>query len=76
MLWARAEYLESDYDFGKPVVSGHTPFRSPQVDKNKIIIDTGAVYGGMLTCLVLPDMEVVQVPGEDGANFAIGQGFL
>ncbi len=64
LLWGRERYLSSQPDFGKPVVSGHTPFREPLVEENRIIIDTGAVYGGKLTCLILPDMEFVQVPGE------------
>jgi len=77
LLWAREDYLGSDYDFGKPVVSGHTPCRQPRVEKNKLIIDTGAVYGGRLTCLVLPDREFVQVAGRDaGATFFGQQYFL
>jgi len=63
LLWAREEFLESDYDFGKPVIYGHTPFPKPRIEKHRIGIDTGAVYGGHLTCLILPDMEFVQVKG-------------
>lgn len=64
LYWAREDFFESDYDFGKPVVYGHTPFPAPRHEKNRIGIDTGAVYGGQLTCLILPDMEFVQVDGE------------
>ncbi len=64
LFWARDNYLRSRHNFGKTIVSGHTPFQEPQVEENRIIIDTGAVYGGQLTCLILPDMEFVQVPGE------------
>ncbi len=39
------------------VVFGQTPFREPFVDGIKIGIDTGAVYGGLLTCLELPAMR-------------------
>lgn len=60
LLWAREEFLKSDYDFGKPVIYGHTPFPRPNIEKHRIGIDTGAVYGGYLTCLILPDMEFVQ----------------
>ncbi|MCB2183529.1 MAG: serine/threonine protein phosphatase [Desulfobulbaceae bacterium] len=59
--WAREQFLRTDYDFGKTVVFGHTPFDQPLVTKNRIGIDTGAVYGGKLTCLILPDMEFVSV---------------
>ncbi len=62
--WARGEFYRSDYDFGKKVVFGHTPFwDQPFQKKRKIGIDTGAVYGGRLSCLILPDMKFVSVPG-------------
>lgn len=61
--WAREQFLDSRYDFGKRVIFGHTPFDKPLIDKNKIGIDTGAVYGGRLTCLVLPDFDFISVPG-------------
>ncbi|MBF0529914.1 MAG: serine/threonine protein phosphatase [Deltaproteobacteria bacterium] len=54
MMWIREEFIYSDYDFGKMVVFGHTPMRKPLVLANKIGIDTGAVYGGHLTCLEIP----------------------
>ncbi|MEW6220585.1 MAG: metallophosphoesterase [Thermodesulfobacteriota bacterium] len=62
-LWIRDEFLDSRHDFGKRVVFGHTPFPEPLVQANKIGLDTGAVYGGHLTCLVLPEMTFVQVKG-------------
>lgn len=52
----RSVFLKSDYDFGKVVVFGHTPFTTPLVTGTKIGIDTGAVYGNMLTALELPAM--------------------
>ena len=55
LIWIRDEFIYSDYDFGKVVIFGHTPFHSPMIMKNKIGIDTGAVYGNCLTCLELPD---------------------
>ncbi|MBC8246022.1 MAG: serine/threonine protein phosphatase [Deltaproteobacteria bacterium] len=61
MLWIRSEFIRSDYDFGKQVVFGHTPFSKPLVQPNKIGIDTGAVYGHELTCVQLPDMIFHQV---------------
>jgi len=54
MIWIRDEFIYSDYDFGKVVIFGHTPLDSPMIMKNKIGIDTGAVYGNCLTCLELP----------------------
>jgi serine/threonine protein phosphatase 1 len=37
------------------VVHGHTPQASPVIRPNRIGIDTGAVFGGPLTCLVLEE---------------------
>ena len=57
MVWIRDGFIYSDYDFGKLVIFGHTPFDSPMIMKNKIGIDTGAVYGNCLTCLELPEKK-------------------
>lgn len=54
ILWIREEFIYSDFDFGRRVIFGHTPFREPLVLDNKIGIDTGAVYGNKLTCVELP----------------------
>ncbi len=51
----RDVFLEADINIGKTVVFGHTPFELPLVTKNKIGIDTGAVYGNLLTAVVLPE---------------------
>ena len=61
LLWIRDEFIYSDFDFGKRVIFGHTPFREPLVQKNKIGIDTGAVYGNKLTCLELPAIKFYSV---------------
>jgi predicted phosphodiesterase len=37
------------------VVYGHTPQRSPKLDKKAIGIDTGCVYGGKLTAAIFDD---------------------
>jgi serine/threonine protein phosphatase 1 len=49
----RQAFLYSEADFGVVVVHGHTPKPDPVVRANRIGIDTGAVYGGRLTCAVL-----------------------
>lgn len=54
LLWTRRLFINSDRDFGKRVIFGHTPFLEPLVQPNKIGIDTGAVYGRYLTCVQLP----------------------
>ena len=57
LLWIRDEFLQSEFDFGKRVIFGHTPFKEPLQQANKIGIDTGAVYGNLLTCVQLPEIE-------------------
>ena len=57
MIWIRDEFIYGDYDFGKVVIFGHTPFNTPFIASNKIGIDTGAVFGNRLTCLELPEKK-------------------
>lgn len=62
LYWANGgRFANQAYDFGKRVIFGHTAGDSLIITPEKIGIDTGAVYGGRLTCLILPDMEVVSV---------------
>ena len=53
LLWILEEFLQSEYDFGKIIVHGHTPVAEPEIHPNRINIDTGAYATGKLTCLVL-----------------------
>ncbi|MEO6889543.1 MAG: metallophosphoesterase [Ktedonobacteraceae bacterium] len=54
-------FLESTYDWGKPVVFGHWNMSEPLVQPNKIGIDTGAFHSGRLTTVRLPDRQIFQV---------------
>lgn len=66
LLWIREEF-HHNYSGVKTVIFGHTPTKGLHADKtdnsiyhgdNRIIgIDGGAVFGGQLNCLVLPDMK-------------------
>ena len=60
LIWIRHEFINSSYDFGKIVIFGHTLFSQPLIEPNKIGIDTGAVYGGKLTCIQLPEVKIYQ----------------
>lgn len=55
MLWIRDEFLESQENFGKFVVHGHTPVREPDIRPNRINIDTGAYATGNLTLLKIEE---------------------
>lgn len=54
LMWIRDRFLRDESDHGFIVVHGHTPvYGGPDVRHNRINLDTGAVYGGPLTCAVL-----------------------
>lgn len=69
MLWIREEFYLQHYSWHKLIVFGHTasttitgiPYEIyDDPVKNIICIDTGAAYGGRLTCLRLPDKMIFQ----------------
>ncbi len=55
LLWIRDEFLNSEANFGRVVVHGHTPTETPDIRPNRIGIDTGAYMTGKLTALILED---------------------
>jgi serine/threonine protein phosphatase 1 len=55
LLWIREPFLSWKHSHDVIVVHGHTPRHEPDVRSNRIGIDTGAVMGGVLTCLVLEE---------------------
>lgn len=57
LIWICEPFLHSGEDFGCIVVHGHTPVMNPEVRKNRVNIDTGAVFTGCLTCIVLEGAE-------------------
>ncbi len=63
LVWIRGEFFQFVGRFPKPVVFGHTPLRQVLLAPDRIGIDTGCVYGGKLTCLKLPDRQIIQVAG-------------
>jgi serine/threonine protein phosphatase 1 len=60
LLWIRDEFINAHHSFEKTVVFGHTPFVKPLIDQYRIGIDTGAAYGGKLTCVELTQMKFYQ----------------
>lgn len=55
LLWIREPFLSWKPLHDAVVVHGHTPRQEPAVRNNRIGIDTGAVMGGSLTCVVLEE---------------------
>lgn len=53
LTWIREPFLSDPREHGVVVVHGHTPVDAPDVRANRINIDTGAVYGGALSCVVI-----------------------
>ncbi|RAI00438.1 serine/threonine protein phosphatase [Acuticoccus sediminis] len=53
MIWIREEFLTHSGPFPAFVVHGHTPVDAPEVTPWRANVDTGAVYGGALTAIVL-----------------------
>ena len=54
----------SDYKGRAKVVYGHTPVLEANWVNGTICIDTGCVFGGKLTALRYPELDLVEVPAE------------
>jgi serine/threonine protein phosphatase 1 len=59
LLWIRDAFLESEENFGKYIVHGHTPVREPDIRPNRINIDTGAYATGNLTLLTVQGSSIL-----------------
>jgi serine/threonine protein phosphatase 1 len=58
LAWIREPFLSWSGALPAVVVHGHTPVRAPEVLPHRIGLDTGAVYGGPLSCAVLEGERV------------------
>lgn len=70
--WIRERFLDHTGDFPKTVVHGHTITASalPELHRNRIAIDTGAVQSGRLTCAVFGgDAAVRFLATDDRGDF-------
>ncbi len=64
LLWIREEFLDAFDPSGRLVIHGHTPMRKEAALPDKIGIDTGAVFGGRLTALQMPERLVFQADAQ------------
>ena len=55
MMWIRQPSLDSSEDCGYTVVNGHSAVYLPEIRGKRIGLNTGAVWSGCLTVMVLTD---------------------
>ena len=62
LFWIREEFIHNIHYFRRTVVFGHTPYEEVLFHlPYKIGIDTGLVYGNLLTCIEVQEKRVLQV---------------
>lgn len=61
LLWIRDEFLDSQQEFGKFVVHGHTPVKTADIRPNRVNIDTGAYATGNLTLLSIEGNRLLAI---------------
>jgi serine/threonine protein phosphatase 1 len=62
IFWIRDEFIQNIHNFGRIVVFGHTPYEDVLVHPPyKIGIDTGLVYGNLLSVVELTNRRVFQI---------------
>ncbi|MCB0333009.1 MAG: serine/threonine protein phosphatase [Bdellovibrionales bacterium] len=62
LFWIRDEFISNMHYFKKTIVFGHTPFEDVMFHlPYKIGLDTGLVYGNMLTCLEVIGESIYQI---------------
>jgi len=75
MLWIREPFLSSELWHGALVVHGHTPTttRAPEVQANRVNLDTGACFGGPLTAAVFTSDQLNPLffVNSDGLKFEL-----
>lgn len=53
LIWIREPFLSSQVNYGKKIVHGHTIVAHPESRANRINVDTGAYWSGVLTAVAL-----------------------
>lgn len=67
-LWSRnlfgrglTNYSQFFNKLPKTVICGHTPGDNVREWEDRICLDTGAVFGGGLSCMLFPEREVIKI---------------
>src|SRR5215471_12772537 len=78
MLWIREPFLSSELWHGALVVHGHTPTTTgaPDVQSNRVNLDTGACFGGPLTAAAFSSAQLGPLffVNSDGLKFELRPG--
>ena len=62
LLWIREDFIDRDHPFPFTILYGHTPQRDVRIQLPfKLGLDTGLVYGNLLSCFELASKELIQV---------------
>lgn len=71
IFWIRQEFISNIHYFKKTVIFGHTPFEDVMFHlPYKIGIDTGLVFGNMLSCIELKQKRILQIK-RNGAEVTV-----
>ncbi|QBY01466.1 serine/threonine protein phosphatase [Rhodophyticola sp. CCM32] len=65
MVWIRDDFLHDTTPHGPLVVHGHSTVKQVEHHGNRLNIDTGAAFGGLLSAVVIEDRQVWLL-GPDG----------
>ncbi|MER0237492.1 metallophosphoesterase [Fulvimarina sp. MAC8] len=74
--WIRAPFMRHEGTLSHVVVHGHTPQKGnrPTITENRISIDTGAVYGGLLTAATIDrENRTLDFVSTDGSQLRSNQ---
>ena len=61
LVWIRRDFLDDTRDHGTLIVHGHTPVEAIELTHTRLNLDTGAAYGGPLSCVVIEDGAVFEL---------------
>lgn len=61
MLWIRRTFLDSEVEFDRVIVHGHTPTKIVHADRRRLGIDTKAYASGVLTAVRLMGADRIQL---------------
>ncbi len=74
LMWIRNSFLDSEVEFDKVVVHGHTPTREVHIDRRRIGVDTKAYDSGVLSAVRLEGATrvVVRAVAESAGAIRLG----